>query len=69
MSNIRNKFDSEKDKFAGKTKETVGEATGSEETELNGKIQSQKGDIEEKIGNIKEKVAKKINDSINEKDE
>ncbi|MBU3114842.1 CsbD family protein [Clostridium lacusfryxellense] len=62
MSDIRNKFDSEKDKFMGRAKETVGKATGNEETELNGNIQLQKGNIKEKFGNIKEKISKKIND-------
>jgi len=68
MSDMKNKFDSEKDKVIGITKENVGKATGSEETELKGKIQSQKGDLKEQLYNFKEKIAKKINDAINEKD-
>ncbi|GEM_PF-1338150 len=53
-----------KDKVMGRTKETVGKATGSEETELKGKIQSQNGDVKEKFGSAKEKIAKKINNSM-----
>lgn len=69
MSNLKNKFDSAKDKIIGKTKESVGKASGSEETELKGKIQSQKGDLKEQFGSFKEKVAKKINDKLNENED
>ena len=69
MSDIKNKLDSEKDKVMGITKENIGKATGSEETELKGNIQSQKGELKEQLDNFKEKIAKKINDKINEKDE
>ncbi|MCB2294952.1 CsbD family protein [Clostridium algoriphilum] len=69
MSDIKNKFDSAKDKIMGRTKENVGKATGSEETELKGKVQSQKGDLKEKLGNVKEKIAKKINDVMDKKEE
>lgn len=69
MSDIKNKFDSAKDKIMGRTKENMGRATGSEETELNGKIQSQKGDLKDKLGGVKEKIAKKINDAMDNKDE
>lgn len=69
MSDIKNKFDSAKDKIMGRTKENMGKATGSEETELKGKIQSQKGDLKDKLGSMKEKIAKKINDVIDDKDE
>ncbi|HEY8805510.1 MAG TPA: hypothetical protein VIM42_10485 [Clostridium sp.] len=69
MSDIKNKFDSVKDKVMGRTKENVGKATGSEETELKGKIQSQRGEFKEKLNSVKEKIAKKINDAMDEKDE
>ena len=69
MSDIKNKLDSAKDKIMGRTKENMGKATGSEETELNGKIQSQKGDLKDKLGSMKEKIAKKINDVMDKKDE
>jgi len=69
MSDLKNKFDSAKDKVMGKTKENVGKATGSEETELRGKIQSQKSDFMEEFGEAKEKIAKKINDVLGEKEE
>ena len=36
MSNLKDKFENAKDKVVGNTKEAVGKATGSEETELNG---------------------------------
>ncbi len=69
MSDIKNKFDSVKDKVMGRTKENVGKAAGSEETELKGKIQSQRGEFKEKLNGVKEKIAKKINDATDEKDE
>lgn len=69
MSDIKNKLDSAKDKIMGRTKENMGKATGSEETELNGKIQSQMGDLKEKFGSVKENIARKINDVIDDKDE
>ena len=64
MSNLKDNFESTKDKVLGKTKENVGKATGSEETELSGKVQSQKGELKEKFGEVKEKISKKINDAM-----
>lgn len=69
MSNLKDKFESAKDKVIGKTKENVGKATGNEETELNGKIQSQKADLVEKFGETKEKIAKKINNALDKKED
>ncbi|MBU3161007.1 CsbD family protein [Clostridium frigoris] len=69
MTDLKNKFDSVKDKIMGKTKENVGKATGSEETELMGKAQSQTGEFKEKVGEFKEKVAKKINDTLDKNEE
>lgn len=69
MSNLKDKFESAKDKVIGKTKESLGKATGSEEMELNGKVQSQKGDLKDKFGDAKDKVAKKMNDALDEKEE
>jgi len=69
MSDIKNKFNSAKDKVMGKTKEGVGKATGSEEMELKGKIQSQKGELTEKLGDAKEKIIKKINDALDKNKE
>ena len=69
MSDIKNKIENTKDKVIGKAKEGAGRATGSQETELNGKLQHQKGDLKEKVGNTKEKIAEKINDMSDEKKE
>ena len=69
MSDLKNKFDSAKDKIMGKTKENIGKAAGSEETELKGKVQSQRGDLKEKFDEVKEKIAKKINDTLDKNDE
>ena len=66
MTDLQNKFENAKDKVIGKTKEAVGRATGSEETELEGKLQSKKGDLKEKFDDAKEKIAKKINDKLDE---
>ena len=57
---------STKDKVVGKTKEAVGKATGSEETELKGNLQSKKADLKEKLDDIKERISKKINDKLDE---
>lgn len=69
MSSLKDKFESAKDKVLGKTTESVGKATGSEETELKGKIQSQKADVVDKFGETKEKIAKKINDVLDKNKE
>ncbi|HEY5588808.1 MAG TPA: CsbD family protein [Candidatus Paceibacterota bacterium] len=62
MSDLKNKIENTKDKVIGKTKESAGRATGSQETELKGKLQYQKGDLKDKVDNTKEKIAEKIND-------
>ena len=69
MSNLKDKLENAKDKVLGKTKEVVGNATGSQETELKGKLQSQKADLKEKFDGGKEKVAKKINDVLDKSKE
>ena len=69
MTNLKDKFESAKDKVIGKTKETLGKATGSEETELNGKLQGQKADLVEKFAETKEKISKKINDALDKNKE
>jgi len=66
MTESKNKLESSMDKVIGKTKEAVGKATGNQQTELKGKLQYQKGDINEKVDDVKEKVAKKINDTLDE---
>jgi len=67
MTDLKDKFHNAKDKIIGKTKEGVGKATGSEETELKGKLQYKKADIKEKLDDTKEKIAKKINDIVDKK--
>ena len=64
MADLRNKFENTKDKVVGKTKEAVGKATGSKETEIKGKLQSIKADLKEKFNDSKEKIVKKINDKL-----
>ena len=68
MSDFKDKFDNAKDKFMGKAKEAVGKSTGSQETELKGKLQSKKADVKEKFDDYKEKLAGKINDKLDEED-
>jgi len=68
MSDLKDKFENAKDKVIGKTKEALGKSTGSEETELEGKLQSKKADLKGKFDDVKEKVAGKINDKLNEDD-
>ncbi|MHB8072795.1 CsbD family protein [Desulfosporosinus fructosivorans] len=67
-SDLKDKFENAKDKVIGKTKEAVGKSTGSEETELKGKLQSIKADLNEKLDETKEKLAGKINDKLDEED-
>ena len=69
MTNLDNKFQNAKDKVMGKTKEAMGKATGDEETELRGKLQSKKADLKDKFDDTKEKIAGKINDRMDEKKE
>ena len=67
MTDLKDKFENAKDKVMGKAKESVGKATGSEETELKGKLQGKKADLKGKFDDTKEKIAKKINDKLDEK--
>lgn len=60
MSKFKRKFDFAKNKFAGEVKETAGKATGNEQLELKGKIQSAGADLKNKVGDIKEDIAEKI---------
>ena len=69
MTNLKDKFESAKDKVIGKTKEALGKATGSEETELNGKLQGQKAELADKFAETKEKISKKINDALDKNKE
>jgi len=52
MTDSKGKVDNTKDKITGKIKEAVGKATGNEELELKGKIQSSKSDLNEKSNKI-----------------
>jgi len=67
MTELKSKIKNTKDKVVGKAKEAFGKATGSEEMELKGKIQSKKADVKETLDNTKEKIAKKINDMDKDK--
>lgn len=69
MNNFKNEFNKSKEKVIGKTKEIFGKSTGSEETELKGKLQSKKADMKEKVDDFKEKIAKKINDTLDKNKE
>jgi len=67
MAELKSKIKNTKDKVVGKAKEAFGKATGSEEMELKGKIQSKKADVKETLDDTKEKIAKKINDMDKDK--
>ncbi|MBK5244406.1 MAG: CsbD family protein [Eubacteriaceae bacterium] len=67
MAELKSKIKNTKDKVAGKAKEAFGKATGNEETELKGKIQSKKADVKETLDDTKEKIAKNINDMDKDK--
>jgi uncharacterized protein YjbJ (UPF0337 family) len=70
MTDSRGKIDNDPDMIIGKVKEAVGKATGNEELELKGKIQSFKSDVKgkmnigDKADEMKESIAGKINDII-----
>ncbi len=63
MTSLKNKVVNAKDKVVGEVKESVGKATGNEELELKGKIQSAKSDIKEKAYDTGDK-AKKIKKDV-----
>ena len=67
MLNLNNKVENAKDKVIGKTKESVGRATGSQEMELKGRLQYQKGDLKDKVDKTKEKITEKFNDTLDKK--
>lgn len=77
MGDLKNKFNTTKDKFVGEVKDKVGKITGNETLALKGKIQSAKSDINKEINkdtirnksdDIKEEIAGKINHMIDKKD-
>jgi len=67
MANLNNKVENVKDKVVGKTKETVGKASDSQEMEFKGRLQYQKGDLKEKIDKTGDKIEDKFNDTSNKK--
>jgi len=69
MSDLKNKFENAKDKVVGKAKEELGKVTGSQVTELKGKLQYKKGDLKEKVNNTAEKIAENINDKLDKKED
>jgi uncharacterized protein YjbJ (UPF0337 family) len=68
MTDLKDKLENAKDKVIGKAKEAVGKSTGSQETELKGKLQYQVAELKEKVDQTKEKIAGKINDKLDEQD-
>ena len=68
MSNKNNKLD----KVAGTIKESTGKIIGSEQLELEGKLQKKRGGIKEAakdlVEDLKEKAAEKANNHIDEHD-
>lgn len=68
MSDIKDKFDIEKDRVKGKFNEAMGKATDDEAQELKGKLQQKKADIKEDIEEAKETLTRKINDLLDKDD-
>lgn len=66
MSDLKDKIVNAKDKIVGEVKEAVGKATGNEELELRGKLQSTKADFKEKVAGIKEDVVEEINNFLDD---
>lgn len=67
MADLHDKLKNTKDKVVGEVKEGTGKATGNEQLELEGKIQSTKSDVKRKGGEIKEGMARNINDTVDRK--
>jgi uncharacterized protein YjbJ (UPF0337 family) len=69
--NMNNK-NSKLDKVAGTIKENTGKIIGSEQLELEGKLQKKRGEMKEAakelVDDLKEKVAEKVNKHIDEYD-
>ena len=68
MSDMKDKFDIEKDRVKGKFNEAVGEVTDDEAQELKGKLQQKKADLREDFEEAKDKVSEKINDILDRDD-
>lgn len=64
MADFKDKLKNAKDKVVGEVKEGTGKATGNEQLELEGKIQSTKSDVKRQGEEIKENMARKINDAM-----
>lgn len=67
MTDPKNKLMNVKDKIVGEVKEVVGKATGNEELELKGKVQSSVSDLKTKSEKAKEDLSEKINDILDDK--
>lgn len=67
MTDPKDKLMNVKDKIVGEVKEVVGKATGNEELELKGKVQSSVSDLKTKSEKAKEDLPEKINDILDDK--
>lgn len=67
MTDPKDKLMNVKDKIVGEVKEVVGKATGNEELELKGKVQSSVSDLKTKSEKAKEDLSEKINDILDDK--
>ena len=59
---VEEKFDSAKDKVAGKAKEVEGKLTGDKEREAEGKAQGVLGKVKETFSDVKEAVKDTLDD-------
>ncbi len=62
MTDFKDKLLNTKDKIVGEVKEAFGKATNNEELELEGKMQSEKADFNQKVSEVKEDIGEKTND-------
>jgi uncharacterized protein YjbJ (UPF0337 family) len=67
MNQSERKLSNTKDKVVGEIKEAAGKATGNEQLELKGKIQSSKADLKMKVEDVRDEVASAINLAIDKK--
>lgn len=67
MTDPKDRLMNVKDKIVGEVKEVVGKATGNEELELKGKVQSSVSDLKTKSEKAKEDLSEKINDILDDK--
>ena len=66
MDNFKKDANKFLDKAEGEIKEKLGQLTGNQQLELEGKVKKKIVDTKEKIDDMKEDILKKINDKLDD---